>query len=188
MFVYYVFLKNPWSSEKRGALVYFNVIISLLPMWSSQTTYYCKVSLWADTTQQIQHENQSIGKSKFTANSQKCLKIRRLNCFVTKYFCIWTSVRSIPHSLGLQNLRYHQLDLSVDTRQKKHVLIGCQTWHALPPNIWSLTAVKANCCAKGNLFMCFWSAHSALISFFSTFRHISYSETAHLPPEIILNV
>ena len=50
------------------------------------------------------------------------------------------------------------------------------------------TAVKANCHAKGTLFICFWSASSAHISFFSTFRHISRSETAHLPPKIILNV
>ena len=71
---------------------------------------------------------------------------------------------------------------------KKHVLIGCQTWRVLAPNIWSLTAVKANCHAKGELFICVWSASSAHISFFSTFRHISSSETAHLPPEIILNV
>ena len=71
---------------------------------------------------------------------------------------------------------------------KNTCLIGCQTWHVLPPNIWSLTAVKANCRAKGKLFICFWSASSPQISFFSTFRHISRSETAHLPPEIILNV
>ena len=31
---------------------------------------------------------------------------------------------------------------------KRHVLIGCQTWRVLPPNIWSLTVVKANCHAK----------------------------------------
>ena len=54
---------------------------------------------------------------------------------------------------------------------KKHVLIGCQTWRVLPPNIWSLTAVKANCRAKGKLF-----------------THISLLKKAHLPPEIILNV
>ena len=53
----------------------------------------------------------------------------------------------------------------------------------------SLTAVKANCHPKrSKLFICFWSARFAHISFFSTFRHISRSETAHLPPEIILNV
>ena len=46
---------------------------------------------------------------------------------------------------------------------KRHVLIGCQTWRVLPPNIWSLTAVKANCHAKG---LCFWSARSAHNSFF----------------------
>ena len=66
---------------------------------------------------------------------------------------------------------------------KKHVLIGFQTWRFLPPNIWSLKAVKANCCAKAKLFICFWSARSAHISFFSTFRHISRSESVHLPPE-----
>ena len=38
---------------------------------------------------------------------------------------------------------------------KKHVLIGCETSRVLPPNIWSLTAVKANCHAKGKLFICF---------------------------------
>ena len=71
---------------------------------------------------------------------------------------------------------------------KKHVLIGCQTWRVLPPNIWSLTAVKANCRAKANLFIRFWSARFAYISFFSNFRYISRPETAHLPPEINLNV
>jgi len=44
---------------------------------------------------------------------------------------------------------------------KKHVVIGFQTWRVLSPNIWSLTAVKANCHAKGKLFICFWSARSA---------------------------
>ena len=70
----------------------------------------------------------------------------------------------------------------------KHVLKRCQTWRVLPPNIWILIAVKANCRAKGKLFICFWSALSAHISFFSTFRHISLSETAHLPPESILKI
>ena len=70
----------------------------------------------------------------------------------------------------------------------KHVLKRCQTWRVLPPNIWISTAVKAKCRAKGKLFICFSSALSAHISFFSTFRHISRSETAHLPPESILNV
>ena len=71
---------------------------------------------------------------------------------------------------------------------KKHVLIGCHTWCVLPPNIWSLIAVKANCRPKGKSFICFWSACFSHISFFSTFSHISRSETAHLPSEIILNV
>ena len=70
----------------------------------------------------------------------------------------------------------------------KHVLKSCQTWRVLPRSIWILTAVKANCRAKGKLFICFWSALSAHISFFSTFRRISRSETAHLPSESILNV
>ena len=38
--------------------------------------------------------------------------------------------------------------------KKKHVLIGCQTWRVLLPKIWSLTAIKANCRAKGKLFLC----------------------------------
>ena len=33
--------------------------------------------------------------------------------------------------------------------ETKHVPIGCQIWSILPPNIWSLTAVKANRLAKG---------------------------------------
>ena len=53
---------------------------------------------------------------------------------------------------------------------------------------WSLTAVKANCRAKGKSFICFWSACSAHISFFSTFGYVSSSKTAHLPPENNLNV
>ena len=44
----------------------------------------------------------------------------------------------------------------------KHVLKRCQTWRVLPPNIWISTAVKANCRAKGKLFICFWPALSAL--------------------------
>ena len=44
----------------------------------------------------------------------------------------------------------------------KHVLKRCQTWRVLPPNIWISTAVKANCRAKGKLFVCFWPALSAL--------------------------
>ena len=48
---------------------------------------------------------------------------------------------------------------------KRHVLIGCQTCQTsrvLLPNSWSLTVVKANCRAKGKLFVCFWPALSAL--------------------------
>ena len=67
-------------------------------------------------------------------------------------------------------------------------LIECQTWHLLPPNIWSLTAVKANWHANGKLYVCFLSARCAHISFLSFFSHISRLEAAHLPPEIILNV
>ena len=87
-------------------------------------------------------------------------------------------------------LKYRLLHLSVDTGQKKHVLMGCQAWHVLPPNIWSLTAVKANCRAKGKLFICFWLVHFPHTSFLSTvrFMYISCSETARLTPEIILNI
>ena len=60
-----------------------------------------------------------------------------------------SSVREFKH--------YRRLHLSVDTRQKKHVLIGCQTWRVQPPNTWSLTAVKAKCRAKGKLFSAFRS-------------------------------
>ena len=80
-----------------------------------------------------------------------------------------TSIRSVIWQLlalpSVSSKRGHET--------KKHVLLGCQTWRVLPPNIWSLTAIKANCLAKGELFICFWSASSAHISFFSTFRHIS---------------
>ena len=64
--------------------------------------------------------------------------------------------------------------------EKKTGSNKCQTWCVLPPNIWSLTAVKANCRAKCKLFVCFWSAHFAHILFFLTFRHISRSETCTL--------
>ena len=44
-------------------------------------------------------------------------------------------------------------------------------------------AIKANCCARGN-YCCL---NMFLISVFhSTFRHISHSETAHLPPVLFL--
>ena len=48
-----------------------------------------------------------------------------------------------------------RLHPSVDTRQKKHVLIGYQTWHVLQSNIWGLTAVKANFRAKGKFLFLF---------------------------------
>ena len=63
--------------------------------------------------------------------------------------------------------------------EKKTGSNKCQTC-VLPLNIWSLTAVKANCCTKCKLFVCFWSAHFAHILFFFTFRHISRSETCTL--------
>ena len=66
--------------------------------------------------------------------------------------------------------------------EKKTGSNKCQTWCVLPPNIWSLTAVKANCRAKCKLFVCFWSAHFAHILFFLTFRHISRSETCTPTP------
>ena len=48
---------------------------------------------------------------------------------------------------------------------KKHVLIARQTWRVLSPNIWSLTAVKANCRAKGKLFIRFLSARPLIFNF-----------------------
>ena len=63
---------------------------------------------------------------------------------------------------------YRLLYLSVDipdTRQKKHVLISRQTCRVLSPNIWSLTAVKANCRAKGKLFIRFLSARPLIFNF-----------------------
>ena len=90
---------------------------------------------------------------------------------------------------GEQSYRRILVILSVASKcehEKKTCSNNCQTWCVLPLNIWSLTAVK--CRAKCKLFVCFGSAHFAHISFFLTFRHISRSETAHLPPEIILNV
>ena len=95
----------------------------------------------------------------------------------------WAPYEWIWHFLIIAS-RVHQ---SVDTRLK-NVLLGSQTWLVLPPNIWSLTAVTGNWHTKGKLCIFFRSAHSAHIPFFSTFRHISCSETAHLPPEIIINV
>ena len=110
------------------------------------------------------------------------------NYLTVKMVDLWTILFPL-YIIVYSSELYRRLHLSVDTRQKKHVLIGCQTWRVLPPNIWSLTAVKAHCRAKGELFICFWSASCAHISFFfSTISHISRSETAHLPPEIILNV
>ena len=70
------------------------------------------------------------------------------------------------------NNRYRRLHLREDTRQKKHVLIGCQTCRVLPLNIWSLTVVKANCHAKGELFIRFWSAKFR--SYFTFLNYQSY--------------
>lgn len=55
------------------------------------------------------------------------------------------------------------------TRDKKHVLKGCQTWCGLLLNIWILTAVKANSHSKGLSCVktCFWSSSSAYLLFFS---------------------
>ena len=47
-----------------------------------------------------------------------------------------------PTMISVGDVSYRLLHLSVDTRQKKNVLIGYQTWRVLPPNIWSLTAVN----------------------------------------------
>ena len=44
--------------------------------------------------------------------------------------------------------------------------------------------LKFDCRTKRKLFICFLSARSVHISFFSTFRHISHSETAHLRKQI----
>ena len=55
------------------------------------------------------------------------------------------------------------------TRDKKHLLKGCQTWCGLLLNIWILTAVKANSHSKGLSCVktCFWSSSSAYLLFFS---------------------
>ena len=45
----------------------------------------------------------------------------------------------------------------------------CLAWHVLVPNIWSLTEVKANCRAKGKLFMFLISA-PLLIAFRNSSR------------------
>ena len=55
---------------------------------------------------------------------------------------------------------------------KRHVLIGCLTWRVFPPNIWSLKAVKANCRAKGKLFICFLM--SAFRWFFIFLNFLTY--------------
>ena len=66
-------------------------------------------------------------------------------------------------NLGIDRVRwYRQLHLSMDT-QKKTVLIGCQTWSVLPPNIGSLTAIKGNC-RDANL----WRSKIWRLSFFMT--------------------
>ena len=86
------------------------------------------------------------------------------------------TVKKLSWCLFCHSLLLH---LNDDTRQKN--IFFCRVpWRVLPPNIWSLTAIKANCPSKGKLFICFWSMCSAQISFFLTFRHISRSETAHL--------
>ena len=41
----------------------------------------------------------------------------------------------------------------------------CLAWRVLAPNIWSLTAVKANCRAKGKLFMFLISAPPLIFHF-----------------------
>ena len=55
------------------------------------------------------------------------------------------------------------------TRDKKHVLKGCQTWCGLLLNIGILTAVKANSHSQGLSCVktCFWSSSSAYLLFFS---------------------
>ena len=57
-------------------------------------------------------------------------------------------------------------------------------WHQTF-EVWQL--LKQTVTPKVSCLLCFWPARSAHISLFLTLRHfISRSETAHLPPEIIL--
>ena len=63
--------------------------------------------------------------------------------------------------------------------KKKHVLIGCQTWRVLPPNIWSLTAIKANCHAKGELFMFLVNKFCSYFLFLSFQAYFSLRNSIH---------
>ena len=62
------------------------------------------------------------------------------------------------------------------------VVIGCQTWRVLPPDIWSLTAVEANCCTKDKLFIYVFDQRVPLIFHFSQLSG-KFLAPAHLPPE-----
>ena len=54
----------------------------------------------------------------------------------------WQKTSRTPMLLWVVSKRGHET--------KKNVLTeGCQTWCVFRPNIWSLTAVKANCRTKG---------------------------------------
>ena len=90
--------------------------------WSFLLTPKISATPWAATTAE---------------NLKKLIGLRQVGVFVVN---LWNF--SVYQSFFVQ-ITYLWLHLSVDTRQKKHVLIGCQTWRVLPPNIWSLPAVKA---------------------------------------------
>ena len=67
-------------------------------------------------------------------------------------------------------------------KTKTHVLIGCQTWQVLPPDIiWSLTAVKANCHAKGK-YCCLYAFDQGvpLIFHFSQLSGIFLTQKQHI--------
>ena len=63
------------------------------------------------------------------------------------------------------------------TRKAKRHVLGCQKWLVLPPNIWSLTAVKPTCCAIGNLM--FLISALPLIFHFSHLLGIYLAQKQH---------
>ena len=72
------------------------------------------------------------------------------------------------------------------TRKAKRHVLGCQKWLVLPPNIWSLTAVKPTCCAIGNLM--FLISALPLIFHFSHLLGIFLAQKQHTPLEIVVNI
>ena len=73
---------------------------------------------------------------------------------------VYARTYCVPITIPIASKRGH-----TGHETKKRVLIARQICRDLSPNFWSLTAVKANCRAKGKLLMRFLSARPLICNF-----------------------